>query len=91
VHRVRRSHYPADRAEGKQAGPEILVIASRQDATTARAEAHDPGHVLRREAITRVDREEPELVEVEGVERAQRRVVLADVTIAGGHVVTSAA
>ena len=67
------------------------MIAGRQDATAALAEAHDPRRVLRGEPVAGVDRNEPELVVVEDVERAQRRVVLADVTVAGGHVVAGAA
>jgi hypothetical protein len=82
---------PADRTEAEQAGAEVLVVASRQEATAALAEAHDPRRVLRGESVAGVDRHEPELVVAEGVERAQRRVVLADVTVAGRHLVAGTA
>ncbi len=67
------------------------MVAGGHDAATALAEAQDPGRVLGREAVAGVDRQEPELVEVERVERAQRRVDLAVVTVAGRHVVAGAA
>jgi hypothetical protein len=54
----------------------------RDCALAAGAEAHDPRCVRCGEPVAGVDRHEPELVVVEGVERAQRGVDLAGVTVA---------
>ena len=71
-----RAAHAAERAERRS---EIVVVASREDSAAAFVKARDAFAIGLRQTVSGVDREEPELVEVRGIERAQHRIVARSV------------
>src|SRR5262245_29786439 len=76
-----------DHAELADGATEILMIASRQDPTAARVKSIDPNTVAVTETAAGVDGEEPQLVEVGGVQGGENRVILFTGPIARNDVV----
>ena len=78
----------AQRPEPAQATPQVLVITRGEHATTVLAEPPDGVGVSGCEAITDVDRHQPQLVVAELVEPAEDRVAVGTVgPVTRGHVV----
>src|SRR5687768_13580684 len=67
----------ADPSDVADRGSQVLVIARHEKAAPTVPETRERGAFLLTDAITAVDRKEPDLVEVRFVDRSKRRVFIA--------------